>query len=271
MHHLIIRCVVLVSLWGTGLGLTGCHDPDVKAAAAAVPLTGTPWTLLSLGGQEILSGSAATLRFEADGTLGGFDSCNSYQGTFSVDGSAIHMPGKLAATLMACAEPLASQASAFTGALTRAASFAIDGDRLRLQDADGQELAAFEAVSRKLAGTSWAVLGYNNGRQAVVSVHSGTRITVHFGEDGRVTGSAGCNTYFASWETAAGTINIGMPATTRKTCFEPNGIMSQELRFLDALPTAASFRREGEKLVLRSVDGAQAVSLVRDPAAGQHK
>lgn len=217
-----------------------------------------------------MSGSAATLRFEADGTLGGFDGCNSYQGTFSVEGSAIHMPGKLTETLMACAEPLASQASAFTGALTHAASFAIDGDRLRLQDAGGQELAAFEAVSRMLAGTSWEVLGYNNGQQAVVSVLPGTRITLHFGEDGRVTGSAGCNTYFATWETAAGTISIGMPATTRMSCPEPDGIMAHELRYLEALPMAASFRREGDKLVLRSMDGAQTVTLARDPAAGRH-
>jgi len=266
MRKLFIRCVVLATLWGASVALAGSPGPGGPEAASAAPLTGTSWSLVSLGGLERWSGPAATLRFDAEGTLGGFDGCNSYQGTFRVDGSAIRMPGKMAATLMACAEPLASQASAFTQTLGRAASFAIDGDRLRLLDGAGQELAAFEAASLALAGTSWEVLGYNNGRQAVVSVLLGTRITARFGEDGRVTGSAGCNQYFASWETAAGTISIGMPASTRMSCPEPDGIMEQEVRYLEALHMAATFRREGEKLELRTVEGALAVTLGRDPA-----
>jgi len=267
MRKLFIRYVVLVTLWCTSVALAGYPGPGGSEDASAAPLTGTPWTLVSLGGQARWSGPAATLRFEADGTLGGFDGCNLYQGTFSVDGSAIRMPGRMAATLVACAEPLASQASAYSEALGRAASFAIDGDRLHLQDGAGEELAVFEAASLTLAGTSWEVLGYNNGKQAVVSVLRGTRLTARFGDDGRVEGSAGCNRYSASCEMAAGTISIGVPASTRMSCPEPDGIMEQEMRYLEALHTAATFRREGKKLVLRTVDGTLAVTLAHDPAA----
>ena len=273
MHKLFIHCVVLVFLWGTGLGLAGCSAPeDGKEVAATVPLTGTSWKLAVLDGQENWSGPPATLRFNADGRLGGFDGCNSFSGSFSVDGPAIDMPGKMAMTLMACPEPLASQASAFNGTLVRAVSFAIDGDRLRLQDAAGQALAVFAAVSPMLTGTSWEVIAYNNGKQAVVSVIIGTHITLAFGEDGRVTGSAGCNRYFADWESAAAeAISIGMPATTRMSCPEPDGTMEQEARYLEALHTAATYRRDGDKLVLRNMDGAMAVTLAQETTAGQHE
>ena len=264
MRNVFMHCVVLATLWGLSLGLAGCHGPDGNDNSSTVPLMGTSWTLVSLGGREITDGPAVTLRFAAEGTLGGFDGCNAYRGAFSVDGSALHIPGEMAVTRAACPEPIAIQASAYVEALARAASFAIDGDRLRLRDDTGQVIAAFAAASLTLAGTTWEIVGYNNGKQAVVSVLSGTRITAHFGEDGRVTGSAGCNQYFASWETAAESISIGMPATTRMSCAEPDGIMEQEARYLEALHTAASFRFDGDRLVLRDADGALTVNLARD-------
>jgi hypothetical protein len=43
--------------------------------------------------------------------------------------------------------------------------------------------------------------------------------------------------------------------------------MDQENRFLSALHSATTFRREGEGLALRTADGALAVTPVRRPAA----
>jgi hypothetical protein len=42
------------------------------------------------------------------------------------------------------------------------------------------------------------VTGYNNGKQAVVSVVIGSELTADFKADGNLGGSAGCNSYFAS-------------------------------------------------------------------------
>lgn len=120
-----------------------------------------------------------------------------------------------------------------------------------------------------LAGTAWEVTAYDNGKQAVVSVLGGKRITADFGKDGRVTGTAGCNRYFASYEVADATITIGVPGSTRRMCAEPKGIMEQEALYLAALESAARFRVEGDKLELRTEKGALAVSLVRKPA-GAH-
>ena len=54
-----------------------------------------------------------------------------------------------------------------------------------------------------------------DGQQAQLG-EFGTRITAHFGDDGRVTGSAGCNQYFADYRGGDGSIVIGQPGATRR-------------------------------------------------------
>jgi heat shock protein HslJ len=208
-----------------------------------------------------------SLRFEADGSLGGFDGCNRYWGSYTVAGTAIHIPREMATTRVACRELLARRANAYTEALVRAASFAIDASRLSLRDSSEKEVAAFEAAGRSLAGTSWQVTAYNNGEQAVVSVIIGTRITAHFGDDARVTGSAGCNQYFADYRGGDASMVIGRPGATRRFCAEPEGMMDQEARYLEALVSTTTFRLDGRRLALRTSDGALAVTLERDSAA----
>lgn len=46
-------------------------------------------------------------------------------------------------------------------------------------------------------------------------------------------------------------------------CMQPAGVMDQEQQFLNALVTVATVRAEGERLELRTVAGALAVSAVR--------
>ncbi len=227
------------------------------------PLAGTNWTLAMLGGRALLSDTVITLRFMADGSVSGSDGCNSYRGSYTVDGATIRFPSDFAATMMACPEPIMNQASAYTQALKRAASYAADADRLMLRDGSGQEVATFVAQANTVAGTSWEVTSYNNGRHAVVSVIIGSKISAAFGEGGRLTGTAGCNDYFASYDTGGETITIGAPGATRKACAEPEGVMEQEGRYLAALQSAATFRIEGNKMELRTEEGSLAVALVR--------
>ena len=232
------------------------------------PLSGKHWTLVALEGEGVDPAlPAVTLSFNADGTLGGFDGCNRYRGAYTVTGKAIQIPSEMVVTPAACSEALTHRASAYANALSRAGSYTMDANRLRLQDAAEREVAVFEARSQTLAGTSWEVTAYNNGRQAVVSVLGGTRITAVFHDDGRVIGSAGCNQYTASYKIEGESISIAPPGATRRYCADPGGAMGQEARFLAALSSAASFRLEGERLVLRTSEGALAVTLVPDRAA----
>lgn len=258
----VIGCFFVFGVSASGSGGGGDNGMTRNS------LVGKTWTLVALEGEGVDPAlPAVTLRFGSDGTLGGFDGCNRYRGSYSVTGKAIQIPNDMMTTRAACREPLTSRANAYAEALSRVASFATDANRLSLQDAAGREVAAFEAGTLTLADTSWEVMAYNNGKQAVVSVLGGTRVTAHFGEDGRVTGSAGCNQYFAKYEVKDGSISITLPGATRRHCAEPRGTMDQEARFLEALRSAAMFRLEGERLALRTPDGALVVTLVRDSSA----
>ncbi|WP_396625219.1 META domain-containing protein [Luteitalea sp.] len=231
------------------------------ALAVAQPSTldGSSWTLTTLAGHPSLHGTP-TLRFEG-GRVSGNDSCNTYRGTYTGEGTTFRV-GPLVATRMACQGPRMAQAAAFTEALGKARVTRIEDGVLVLADESGAALATFTRQSTSLAGTDWEVTGYNNGRQAVVSVVRDTRLTLAFAADGRVSGEAGCNRFSGTYTAVGDTVAIGTLATTRKMCGE-EGVMAQETAYLAALATATRVRVDGDRLELRTGDGALAASARR--------
>ena len=228
-----------------------------------IELDGTTWILGTLDGRPPLPGTDVTLSFEA-GAAFGSDGCNRYRASYELgeDGRLAVGPA-MATTLMACAEDVMVQAAAYGAALRATASARLHDDgALALAEADGTVRITFTAQDTALEGTDWRVTAYNNGRQAVVSVLEGTELTASFGE-GAVNGSAGCNRYRASLDADGDRVRIGPAAATRRLCAKPEGVMEQEAAFLRALEWAAVSRREGDRLELRTGDGALAVSLVR--------
>lgn len=110
-----------------------------------------------------------------------------------------------------------------------------------------------------LLGTSWEVISYNNGRQAVVSLLTGTDISLIFGIDGQVSGNAGCNTYSGSYQVGDKALKVGPLAGTRMFCDKPAGVMDQEKQYLTALQNAAAFDIAGDTLTIRDGGGAMQV------------
>jgi heat shock protein HslJ len=233
-----------------------------KSSAGADALAGTSWILATLGGHSPLQGTTVTLNFDT-GRAAGSDGCNNYGASYTADGSNVTIRQPIASTMMACPEPIMKQASTYMEALGQAATYKVDGTQLTLYDAGGKTLATFTAQSSDLAGTSWEVVGYNNGKQAVVSVALGTSLTAKFGADGMLSGSAGCNNYTAAYETDGKKISIGPAATTMKMCAEPPNIMEQEMQYLQALATAATYRIDGSKMEFRTAEGALAANFQR--------
>jgi heat shock protein HslJ len=229
-------------------------------------LAGTSWVLATLNGQPALANTVVTLTFGEDGQISGSDGCNSYSAPYTADATNLVVRGPGVTTMMACTEPIMQQAMAFQTALGQTATYTLAGEELALIDGSGQTVATFTAQRAVLTGVVWEVLSYNNGQQAVVSVLGGTLLTAVFGADGSLTGSAGCNSYTASYQSGGQqtpehqSITIGPVATTRRMCAEPPGIMEQESQYLAALATAAIYRLEGARLDLRTVDGALAAT-----------
>ncbi len=87
--------------------------------------------------------------------------------------------------------------------------------------------------STRLDGTSWVLqeFGPDGSRTPVLP---DTSVTLVF-EDGRISGSANCNTYFADVTQSGSELSFGPIGSTRMACAEP--IMQQENNFLAAMAT----------------------------------
>ncbi len=113
----------------------------------------------------------------------------------------------------------------------------------------------------KLNGTGWTLTGYvHNGTPA--QALSGTTVTLDFGVDGRITGSAGCNHYFASYEVKGTAITIGQAGSTMMYCDTP-GLMDQESAYLTLLGQAKTITIEGDRLTLSDAKGTTILSFTK--------
>jgi heat shock protein HslJ len=227
------------------------------------PLVGPVWLLTSLNDQSPAAGTTVYAEFGADGSVTGTDGCNRFRMPYTVTGSTISISGPGAGTLILCPPPIMEQADAFRQALASATTYSIAGSTLILIDGNGTVVATFMAQDQALAGTAWQVVNYNNGQGGVVTLINGTQITATFGADGRIVGSAGCNQYNAAYTTSGGTITVGAPASTRRFCAAPDGVMEQEGRYLTALQSAATYSIRGDLLEMRTADDALALILRR--------
>lgn len=252
--------VVLV-LFAASASVTAT-DTRKGSAAVTSDLNETAWILSDLADTPLLPDSPVTLNF-TDGQLYGSDGCNRFRGGYRADVEGFRLTGGLAGTQMACPDPVMRQASAFIEALSAARTAQVREGRLILSDEDGRALAVLDPQDRDLPGTAWRVTGYNNGRQAVVSLLAGSTMTARFGDDGNVVGSAGCNVYSGPYAISGHDIDIGPLLATQEICDQPEGVMDQEAAFLHALPQVANVRIEADRLELRDEAGALMVTAAR--------
>lgn len=226
-------------------------------------LAGTAWTVDRLGEESGSALKALTLAFAEKERINGHDGCNAFSGDVRVRDSTIHIGDKLIGTMVACSDAVEARARTYRAALMQATRFRIQDKQLQLIDSGGNVLVSLTPAKVSLAGSSWDAISYNNGKQAVVSLITGSKITAMFGEDGRITGHAGCNAYFAAYKVAGSTITIQPPGSTRRACAVPEGVMEQESLYLQALATATQYRFTGNRLELRNVQGSLVAIFAR--------
>jgi heat shock protein HslJ len=234
-------------------------DGDETTPAAPASLEGTAWVLASgvdVDGWEAVAPSATF----AEGRFSGSTSCNRFTTSYSADGGALDL-GEIAVTAMACPPPADAVEREYTDALERVSGWRTEDGELVLVDADEDEVLRYRATTPT---GSWEAIAILQG-DAVVSTLSGTEVTASFAEDGTLSGSAGCNTYRTTYTTDRDGIQIGTPASTKKACVEPEGVMEQEAAFLAALPTAARYEVAGPTLDLLTDAGTIVATFTRAP------
>jgi heat shock protein HslJ len=200
-----------------------------------------------------------TAVFSAGGKLGGTAGCNQYFGDYTAEGSSLSIGG-IGSTLRACLDPgVMEQEGRYLSLLGSAARFHINGDHLELSDASGTVLLSYAReippAPSPLTGTSWVLESWATGGGGVSSVLAGTEIDALFSDDGTITGSAGCNRYFADFNRTGTSLGFGPIGSTKMYCSEPDGRMAQEQAYLSLLATVAGYEIEGSRLILKNSGG----------------
>lgn len=267
----ILACLFLAAC----LAVAGCvgdqqaPSPDGKAVLA---LPGTEWelTAIAITSVNLVEGTTITLVFDEE-SLGGTAGCNLYFGGYTLDGNRIAIDG-IGSTLMYCSDPgVMEQEQLYLSLLGDVVSVRIDGDTLTLFDADGVPSLFFAKIPEKapiataLPGTAWELGTIGSKDGTVSSVLSGTTISLVFDEE-TLSGSAGCNRYFGSFEATGGRISIGAIGSTKMFCGEA-GVMEQEQQYLATIGEVSSYEIGHDSLTLYDCEGH--ARLVFHPKAGE--
>ena len=126
----------------------------VMAAAIAVPATaqdeasssieGPVWELLAVG--QAAADTSASMSLDA-GTASIFGGCNSFFGSYQLDGQSLTFGDDFTSTLVECEPAVMEQEQATIAALGDVASYATEGSRLDLLDAGGGQALSFQETS----------------------------------------------------------------------------------------------------------------------------
>jgi heat shock protein HslJ len=254
---------------GTVLSLAGCGDETaVTAAGEENPLATTTWTLVSYlddaGDQRAAIESApSTLAFGDDGFVTGNTGCNSFRGSYELDGDRLSV-ASTGTTRAACVPPEASrQERAVLSGLTATIRYVVGEGELALLDGRGGRLLVYTPASTDLADTRWGAVGINDGA-VVVNSATTEAVEVEFRSDGSLGGTTGCRDLAGSYRLEQGDgsrLEIRPDTTGTGTCSPEQ--TEGEADLLAALTATTTYRISGNKLALRDDSGSTQVTLLR--------
>lgn len=268
---LVLLAGLLVNSCSSGTNKKTSKQPVSKPDLS---LKDSQWQLRILHGSRSLAEAPISLHF-AQGKVSGSAGCNSYSGLYSKTNAETCRFSKINLTTRTCQpDKIMTQERDFVAVLkdTTACDLANDKQQLFLKDKKGTVLAMLMPPKKvlleepqELAGTAWRADSFSDGQGGMIQLYSWHRpLTVAFGKDGQLSGSAGCNSYSATFavEPADLSFKFDMIQMTAKQCW-PERVMAQEGSFMAALYSAVSYQLTDDTLTLKDIDGNAAVVLKR--------
>jgi heat shock protein HslJ len=241
--------------------IAGAGQDLVKISAA--DLDGTTWTLLELSeDQPALADTEVTLSFAGD-QLSGSAGCNNYTGSFSLgaDNPFVLTTGPIAATKMACPDPILNQENAYLNALQSAVQWGYEIGKLAIYYpvADGSYArllfappAADNSAMDMLTASTWQWVRLTDPLQQV-EIEQPQNHTLTFLADGTIQIQADCNRATATYSAGAdGSLSVQPGISTLAAC--PAGSRGEEL--VQKLGFAARyFFQDGHLFIDMMADG----------------
>ena len=108
----------------------------------------------------------------------------------------------------------------------------------------------------QLPGTAWTLVDFETDMgviPALMEAPATLAFSAEGEQTGRLSGSSGCNRYFASYTLTGDRLSIGQMGSTRMMCNPER--MAQEDRFLQALSAAARCELSNGKLLIAYAGG----------------
>ena len=134
----------LLVLFILSLALSAC-----ASGSNSPSIVGT-WKLTAYGPASsptpAVADAHASIKFDADGKLGGSGGCNSLGGDYKVKGDQITF-GPIISTMMACEDSRMAQEGTVTQVMNESASYKIDGNTLTITKDDN--VLVFDLVAGK--------------------------------------------------------------------------------------------------------------------------
>lgn len=118
---------------------------------------------------------------------------------------------------------------------------------------------------RVLTGIDWRLVSLGPVG-AETNIVAGTTVTMKLGEDERVSGSTGCNSYGGTYQVRGDNITFSRVVSTRRACLDQKA-NEQEHRFLSILETANRFRLTSNRLAILSDRGRSVLNFVNNSAS----
>lgn len=245
------RFLLLASSIMLLVAVAGCGEGDT---ATGNPLEGSRWEMTFVReGTDLVAANPTTIATAvfSNGQAFGSAGCNLYQAPYSINSDSITF-GDLAQTGSACHPDHVRQGDAFIQAMRTATRFVLTAEHLELTDASGAAQVVFRpAAELPLTGVDWQLVWYGEGTAPL----DGTQINLLFRDDGTLTGTAGCNSYFADYAIDGDQLIIGGIGSTEMACMVPDGVMTQEVDYLTVLIRVTSFTTTLTGLELLDPDG----------------
>jgi heat shock protein HslJ len=239
------------------------------ATDSRIPLMSATWSLGSMvkdgATVAIIPGTTITAKFTPDGSVNGAAGCNNYFASYTVAGNNMTV-GPVGSTQMFCGAPagVMNQESTYLGMLQNASTYSATATELRISDKSGKNQLVYQKYQP--AGLTGKYQLDSMGVGSTVSrIMAGTNITAEFASDGNLTGSAGCNDYFARFRVSADGLTISPIGSTKKYCPEPNGVMTQEATYLSILQNVTSYSTINNQLNLMDASGKTTLFYVTIP------
>jgi heat shock protein HslJ len=110
--------------------------------------------------------------------------------------------------------------------------------------------------------SDWTLQSYADTTGTFVPLKPGTEVTAIFGSDGRVSGSAGCNHYSATYTVRDFAISISPPVSTKIFCGDPD-VMQQESAYLNDLVGSGELRISESNLIFYDGSGKPVLVFVK--------